>query len=266
MILRIMFDIKFFLFILAVVLTGFALAFWMLSYPDAHLPFGTIPAAFINTFMYMLGQGISADFGHTSSPQLGVFLLVLFMLFMMILMLNLLIALMGNSFEAVHSKGIAQWRLEQASMMLEQRFTLSAGVLRRHRHFSRVHVLQATAVVDKARKETLRDGEKIMRRESTVGGAAHNLTAAVVAVLEAKLQAMSVATEARVDKKAQAARDLTTAQLQALTARQAAVEAKLDSLEGKLDALLDRLSRKDAGNKFGGLLNPFGAAGSRDHA
>lgn len=263
MILRIMTDIKYFLFILAVVLTGFALAFWTISYPDDQLPFGTIPMAFITTFLYMLGQEISADFGHTASPNLGVFLLVLFMLFMMILMLNLLIALMGSTFKAVQNKGLAQWRLEQASMMLEQRFTLSEAVLRRHRHFSRVHILKTTALVDKARKETLRDGEKVIRRESAAGHKDGN-SGAVLALLDAKLQALSAAVEARADKKAQLARDHTATQLQDLAARQVAVDAKIDSLEDKLDTLLNKMSQKDS-SKFAGILNPFAAATGKDH-
>mgnify|MGYP000557178219 CR=1 FL=1 len=60
----------------------------------------------------------------TMSAVAGILLLVMFMFFMMILMLNLLIALMGNSYSKVQEKGLAEWRLGQASMILEQSFFL----------------------------------------------------------------------------------------------------------------------------------------------
>ena len=127
MIIQIAKDIKFFLLIIAVVIVGFAQAFWLLSSVDTGQTYGTINTAFLNTFLTMLGQ-IDPDFSGTASPELGVILLICFVMFMAILMLNLLIALMGESFSKVSDEKIPRWRLEQASIILEQLFLKKPGV------------------------------------------------------------------------------------------------------------------------------------------
>ena len=153
MILQIISDIKYFVFILGVVLTGFSMAFWLISYPNYNLQFGTIQMAFLNTYLYMLGQNIDVDFEDTASPELGVVLLVMFMFFMMILMLNLLIALMGNSYSKVQEKGLAEWRLGQASMILEQAYLMTELSRRSHEYFSVIHMLKYTSLVTDENKE-----------------------------------------------------------------------------------------------------------------
>ena len=270
MILRIMSDIKYFLFILAIVLTGFALAFWTISYPNASLPFGTIPSSFIESFLYMLGQDIDAKFTNTSSPQLGVFLLVMFMLFMMILMLNLLIALMGNSFQVIQNKGVAQWRIEQACMMLEQRFSLSEGVIRRHRHFSRIHVMKASALVDKARKEEF---------EITSRYRSFSMTKEIVDTrkhTESLSDINNENSQITIDKKFNNLQETTATQMKLLSINQSAMEKKVNHLTEKLNELIEKLSssssttatatttatttatgvQKDS-TKLAALLNPF---------
>ena len=147
MILQIMKDIQYFVLILAVVLTGFSMAFWLISYPDYSLEFGTIQMAFLNTYLYMLGQNISTDFSATASPRLGILLLVMFMFFMMILMLNLLIALMGNSYSKVQEKGPAEWRLGQASMILEQSYMMDERMVKAHERYSSVQVMKYTSLL-----------------------------------------------------------------------------------------------------------------------
>ena len=74
----------------------------------------------------MLSQNLSTNFKETSNPELAEFLLCIFSLFMSILMLNLLIALMGESFSKIADKKLPQWRREQASIIADQAFSLSA--------------------------------------------------------------------------------------------------------------------------------------------
>jgi hypothetical protein len=69
--------------------------------------------------------------------------LVVYLLFMMILMLNLLIALMVESYETVASKGMAQWQLEQASIMTE------GVILRNMRVAPFVHILMYSSDVNR---------------------------------------------------------------------------------------------------------------------
>eukprot|EP01038_Epipyxis_sp_PR26KG_P004171 gene4171-5938_t len=122
MILQIAKDIRFFLLVLFTVLFGFTLAFWLLHYPFADLDFAH---SLFNSFMYMLGQNILFENLSTSiAPLFSTILLVLFMFIMMLLMLNVLIALMNETFTTVREKGLAKWRQEQASIILEQQFLL----------------------------------------------------------------------------------------------------------------------------------------------
>ncbi len=159
MILQIGFDIRFFLIVLCTVLVGFAQGFWLLSYPDKSLTFGTIGSALLHCFLFMLGN-FDSDFSGTASPAFATLLLVLFLLFMTILMLNLLIALMGQSFSAVSEKGLAQWRLEQATIILDQMFMTKPGELELAPY---VYVLRYTSDLSKS-IETLSLEEKLGAR------------------------------------------------------------------------------------------------------
>lgn len=147
MILLIAYHMRFFIVVLFCVLVGFMQAFWILSNINPMLTFGTVSDAFLNTFMFMLGQGLTADFEGTVSPRLAIFLLILFMLVMMILMLNLLIALMGDAFSEARSQGKALWRREQCAIVIEQRFLLSAEMVNGVPPF--LHVLKYTSDVGK---------------------------------------------------------------------------------------------------------------------
>jgi hypothetical protein len=147
MVLLIAYNIRFYLVVLFCVLVGFMQAFWTLSNINPMLPFGTVTGAFLNSFMFMLGQGLTADFEGTISPRLAIFLLIIFMLVMMILMLNLLIALMGDAFSEARSQGKALWRREQCAIVIEQRFLLSAEMVNTVPPF--LHVLKYTSDVGK---------------------------------------------------------------------------------------------------------------------
>ena len=265
MILKIMSDIKYFLIILAVVLTGFAMAFWIISYPNTSLPFGTIPQSFITAFLYMLGQNINPDFSETASGHLGVVLLVLFMLFMMILMLNLLIALMGNSFKIVQNKGLAQWRLEQASMMLEQRFMITDGVLKRHCHFGRIHVLKYAAAADKTKYNQDAEEWSVQDYQQYTNARLDELSAASQEITNTKLEALTVQQQKSADAKFETFQQYTTAKFDALAAAQAAADAKIDALDNKLDSILNKLNNNNAfanvaAKPLAAMLNTFNAA------
>lgn len=125
MIVTIVKEIRILLLVLFFVLCGFTQAFWLLSNVSEDNAFGTVRKAFYNSFLYMLGQLDDVLFEDTVMPWFAVFLLVLFMMVMMILMLNLLIALMGDAFSSVREQGLALWRREQASIILDQQRSLS---------------------------------------------------------------------------------------------------------------------------------------------
>jgi hypothetical protein len=122
MILSIAEKIRVYLVVLACVLIGFTQAFWLLANHDPGQTFGTLSDAFINTFLYMLGQNVSADFAGFASEKLATVILVAFLILMMLLMLNLLIALMGDAYNEVRERGTAAWRKEQATTIIEQEY------------------------------------------------------------------------------------------------------------------------------------------------
>lgn len=120
MMVRIAFDIRYFIVVLCIMITGFTTSLWMISSPISGLPFSTIKNGFLNSFFAMLGYYNAEDFSGTISPELAAFLLVFFLSFMSILMFNLLIALMVESQRRVGAKALAYWRLEQATIILEE--------------------------------------------------------------------------------------------------------------------------------------------------
>eukprot|EP01038_Epipyxis_sp_PR26KG_P006741 gene6741-9236_t len=122
MIIRILYDIRFFMLVLLSVVFGFSVAFWLLQYPNPM----NFSQSILNSYWFLLGQDISFDFSLTVSPAFTMFVLVCFLSFIVILMLNALIALMGESFSNVRAVGSAQWRLDQASIILDQQFLLPA--------------------------------------------------------------------------------------------------------------------------------------------
>lgn len=122
MITTIVFDIRNLLIVLVFVLCGFAQAFWLISQGDHNEHFKDMDVALYNALLYMLGQNIAPD---QIQSVFGKCLLIAFMLVMTLLLLNLLIALMGDTFSSVRDQGVARWRKEQASIILDNRFDAS---------------------------------------------------------------------------------------------------------------------------------------------
>lgn len=134
MIVTIAYSIRSFMFVLFLVLAGFAQAFWLLSTVDASLPFGQVTSAFYNAFLFMLGQDVEVTFDESVSSRFATFVLSMFLITMGILMLNLLIALMGDTFADVRSQGVAFFRNEQAQIILEEQAWAKAKELPAYLH------------------------------------------------------------------------------------------------------------------------------------
>lgn len=224
MIIKIAFDIRYFLMVLLCVLVGFAQAFWLLSYPNVNLPFGTITNALLNSYLYMLGNAES-DFEGTASPSLSTLLLVLFLFFMAILMLNLLIALMGQSFASVSDKGLAQWRLEQASIILDQMFTVTSDKLILEPY---VYVLRYNADLDKS-IENISLEEHMDAKFLAMGKRIETITT--------MLEAINKETEEAVEVEEKVLTTLESSQ----DSRLLALEDKMTQLDTKLDLILKKL-------------------------
>lgn len=122
MVITILKDIKYFLFVLACVLTGFAQGFWLIfnESNQATSSFRSVKMSYFSTFMYMFGNMDTDDLDGAGSRSFAMLFLVAFMLTMMILMLNLLIALMGDSFARTKENIHRIYRKELASFMIDQ--------------------------------------------------------------------------------------------------------------------------------------------------
>jgi len=151
MIIRIAYDIRFFIVILGLVLAGFSLAFWLISYPGGgqvgdndDSMFDNVNKSLLNTFYLMLGM-FNPDMSSTVSQELGYVLVILFSLFIIILMLNLLIALMNDSYGKIQKNYIAQWRYEQTRVILDEvdQFYVDTTIP------SYIHVLQSIDSIEK---------------------------------------------------------------------------------------------------------------------
>lgn len=121
MVMVIVSDIKYFIFVLLCVLIGFAQGFWLLlSDSDAHSQFSDIRQSYFTTFMFMFGQIETSDLHNGKSSSFAKLYLVVFMMTMMILLFNLLIALMGDSFSRTKEKIEAHYWKELANFMVDQ--------------------------------------------------------------------------------------------------------------------------------------------------
>lgn len=129
------YDIRFFIFILVVVLAGFAEAFWILShhsskseddnYDDDKYQYASVEESIKNIFYSMI-SGFSSATSFRYLPRLGFTLVLLFSFIVTILMLNLLIALMTKTFDKIKEHNEAQWGYEQATIMLEEDYRMKS--------------------------------------------------------------------------------------------------------------------------------------------
>lgn len=77
--------------------------------------------------IYISGNFDPEAFDGLPAPlqKYGLVLSCIYMMVVVVLMLNLLIALMGDSFAQVAEDGMAQWRLEQTRLLLENEYMMS---------------------------------------------------------------------------------------------------------------------------------------------
>mmetsp|Transcript_34852 Transcript_34852/g.65001 ORF Transcript_34852/g.65001 Transcript_34852/m.65001 type:complete len:544 (-) Transcript_34852:86-1717(-) len=136
MIYHIFMDIRALVLVLVLVCVGFSQAFWLLSNTtnaEAYkfqddLPFSSVKMSFVNSFSYMLGNFEADSFAGLPLENFALLMSCLFMMIVAILLLNLLIALMGDTYGYVSSRGLAQWRLEQLDYVVENSHSKSTDV------------------------------------------------------------------------------------------------------------------------------------------
>lgn len=250
MVIAIAYDIKVFLLILFVAMVGFAQGFWLLSVRGEGLPFGTLSEAMLSSFRYMLGD-FDLQFAGSVSPTLSLCLVVVFVIFMIVLMFNLLIALMGNTFAYVSGKGLAQWRMEQASIILDEQFMRDAALVVPPCLFVLMYATDFEEYVDQ--RDRL---DRIDRAggESSGDGAGGGVIGATVA--STKTAAVpdimheghpSSLGHAAPSRSAPASVADAQGMAEGLESLERKVMERVERLESKLDSLLDKLDQRVAG-------------------
>ncbi|GMH97735.1 hypothetical protein TrVE_jg4330 [Triparma verrucosa] len=134
MIIRIIANIRYFLIVLTVCMFGFAFAFFTL-YKTAEAekeatgtPVYGLESLFKSLFppfFMMLGTFDPNEFEASLSPTATLILFVFFMLVMNVVMMNLLIAIMGDTFDQIQEYAMAEYLFCRASIILEFEIALS---------------------------------------------------------------------------------------------------------------------------------------------
>jgi Ion transport protein len=120
MIFRILIELKSFMLVLAIVVVGFATAFYTIldtdetsSSIDSALKYNTVDAALRTSFAYMLGDYELAVLDAGPSDVMLSILWVVFTVIVTILLLNILIAIISYNFEKLYETGEHSYMLER---------------------------------------------------------------------------------------------------------------------------------------------------------
>ena len=113
----IIYDLRYFIVVIAILLVGFSCAF-AVSMPDnatfdngTPYGMGLLSSGFLTTYLSMLG---AFDIDDYTTPESRLFF-VIFLFLILVVMLNLLIAIMSNTFERV----LDSWEFEGQKMRVE---------------------------------------------------------------------------------------------------------------------------------------------------
>lgn len=144
LVVRISSDIKPFLKIIGVIVIGFAHAFWVLNNNLEHpsMPFATFPSSLLRSFAFMVGEFTYEDFQDSQVENFTLALSSVYMALVAILLVNLLIALMGNSYELVMNQAKSQFYWEVSSAIADQMYLRGEEDIRSAEPIV-VHVLMA---------------------------------------------------------------------------------------------------------------------------
>ncbi|XP_045165814.2 transient receptor potential cation channel subfamily V member 5-like isoform X2 [Mercenaria mercenaria] len=111
--------------IYVIFLIGFTQGFYFLFRDINQESFSTLPSTIMTLFQMTLGEFKYHDFDLTRYALLTKLVFAVFMILVPILLLNMLIAMMGNTYQCVISKSEKEWRKQWAKIVvvLERGFT-----------------------------------------------------------------------------------------------------------------------------------------------
>lgn len=121
MIFEIIKNIMYFLLIVIMLLIGFGTAFFTLfkddSDNDVHEAFCNYPVTLISTFAMMLGEFDQNWFINSESRNLAIVLFTIYMLIMLVIFFNLIIAIMGDSYDNIKGKEEISFYIARAEII-----------------------------------------------------------------------------------------------------------------------------------------------------
>lgn len=125
MIEAIIWDIRYYIMILGVVLFGFSQALYLTAWEDpgdgSVVLFGTPASALAQSIVYLVGNPQFPP-GWTSDSAVSTFLAVMLTVVGSIVMMNLLIAIMNNTYSRIKSHDESEWLKQLCITITEQRF------------------------------------------------------------------------------------------------------------------------------------------------
>jgi WD40 repeat protein len=216
----IIWDVRYFVFILALFLSAFAVSFRVLGV------FDDLPMSFIRLFNMLYGDlGYDANFRNREFPTI---LYVLFLVCVVVILLNSLIAFMENSFLfATNTRHVAALvsrlkmltELEIQSLPFIALYSACCGVYQQERHLGDLVVLSPETIKKPDFNPIIPDSEKLNRIDSLTQS-----TLLHMEELRSTLDLKNVETNQRIVR----------------------LEHKMVNIEDKLDRILSWISTRDA--------------------
>ena len=170
MILQIVGEIKFYIFVIFLIYLFFTQSLWVLNSEDlSHAfktsgddysddasrfasargnAFGNQRSSLLTAFTFMFGNYQPGFFAHLENDYIrrwSISISIVFMLVVCIVMFNLLIAFMSDIFVRMSQRGVAQWRLMQAKTMHESGFEIARMQIASPKI---IHVLKRTSDIN----------------------------------------------------------------------------------------------------------------------
>ena len=121
MILEILYDMKWFIFVMALAVGAFAHCFFILALNKSATQLNFVNNSFFYAIIYTYQMGMGnwnvADFEQTYYPFIGYIVFVLATIVILIVLLNMLIAIMADTFTRVQESSESSMLKEIASIM-----------------------------------------------------------------------------------------------------------------------------------------------------
>jgi Polycystin cation channel len=112
--------------ILAIVVVGFANAFYVILSKGPSTIYSTPYYSVRSAFAYMLGGYDLSELDDGPAPIVSSLLWVVFMIIVAVVLLNVLIAIISDSFERLVASSLVNFRLEKCKIVLSSHYNLSA--------------------------------------------------------------------------------------------------------------------------------------------